>query len=260
MGGGGGAAAAAAAAARPKKRHRSPSPEAAAAAAEFDGLKLHPSSKSPTGYMGVTPENSRFRARYRGTYIGAFDTAVEAAVAYAKYVQTIEASAAAAAEEEGRGGGGVGDGGRGGGGGGRRAAEGLTLHLSESNATGYKGVTLTPSGRFQVTRRTPPPPPPPHPTTPPPPPTTSPLLRYQAMAGWGGEKKTLGCFDTAVEAAVAYAREVGPPKPPKAEQSQEVVAEAEGLTLHLSESNGTATRGSVRRTGGTSLSGASTGG
>ena len=42
---------------------------------------------------------------------------------------------------------------------------------------------------------------------------------------------------------MAYAREVGPPKPPKAEQSQEVVAEAEGLTLHLSESNGTGYKG-----------------
>ena len=64
-------------------------------------------------------------------------------------------------------------------------AEGLRLHLSSSSATGYKGVREHLSGRFEV--------------------------RYTA----NGRPVTLGCFDTAVEAAVAYARAVGGYQPPR---------------------------------------------
>ena len=58
--------------------------------AEAEGLKLHLSSGSTTGYKGVrkhTQQTGRFEARrYEGSrtiYIGVFDSAVEAAVAYA---------------------------------------------------------------------------------------------------------------------------------------------------------------------------------
>ena len=59
------------------------------------------------------------------------------------------------------------------------AAAGLRLHLSSSNATGYKGVHKQPSGRFQAKHMV------------------------------DGRKVVLGSFDTAVEGAVAYARAVG---------------------------------------------------
>ena len=61
--------------------------------AEAEGLKLHFSSGSTTGYKGVrkhTQQVGRFEAcRYAGSrtiYIGVFDSAVEAAVAYARAV------------------------------------------------------------------------------------------------------------------------------------------------------------------------------
>ena len=57
-------------------------------------------------------------------------------------------------------------------------AEGLRLHLSSRSATGYKGVSKQPSGRFQ------------------------------AIHEVDGRRVSLGLFDTPVEAAVAYARPV----------------------------------------------------
>ena len=56
--------------------------------AEFDGVALHLSERSSTGYMGVERIGASFRARLGGTHIGTFDTAVEAAVAYARYART----------------------------------------------------------------------------------------------------------------------------------------------------------------------------
>ena len=58
-------------------------------------------------------------------------------------------------------------------------AEGLHLHLSSSNSTGYKNVFKEPSGRFEANHRV------------------------------EGRNVGLGIFDTAVEAAVAYARTAG---------------------------------------------------
>jgi len=55
---------------------------------EFDGLQLHLSRNSPTGYTGVTKEGSRFRARRGGQQIGTYETAVEAAAAYAREVNS----------------------------------------------------------------------------------------------------------------------------------------------------------------------------
>ena len=57
--------------------------------------------------------------------------------------------------------------------------EGLRLHLSSNNATGYKGVRRRHSGSFEVTKCE------------------------------KGKAVYLGCFGTAVEAAAAYARAVG---------------------------------------------------
>ena len=60
---------------------------------EAEGLKLHLSSKNATGYLGVYPARGRFAARLNGRapdadqhFLGTFDTALEAAVAYAKHV------------------------------------------------------------------------------------------------------------------------------------------------------------------------------
>jgi len=141
--------------------------------AEAEGLQLHLSSKNTsTGYKGVARRHSgRFEARRqtngKNFHLGLFDTAVEAAVAYARAVGV--APAVAVAKE-------------------RAAlslleeaeAEGLQLHLSSKNtSTGYKGVARHHSGRFEARRSA------------------------------NGRSLHLGLFDTAVEAAVAYAQAVG---------------------------------------------------
>ena len=141
--------------------------------AEAEGLQLHLSSKNTsTGYKGVARRHSgRFEARRQTNgkdfHLGLFDTAVEAAVAYARAVGV--APAVAVAKE-------------------RAAlslleeaeAEGLQLHLSSKNtSTGYKGVARHHSGRFEARRSA------------------------------NGRNLHLGLFDTAVEAAVAYAQAVG---------------------------------------------------
>ena len=73
---------------------------------EFDGLQLHLSRNSPTGYTGVTKEGSGFRARRGRQQIGVYETAVEAAVAYARErrrergCERVEEVAAAAEEDD----------------------------------------------------------------------------------------------------------------------------------------------------------------
>ena len=62
---------------------------------EVDGLTLHLSQRnSTTGYKGVSKNGKRFKAERRMGgkvyYIGTFDTAVEAAVAYAKQNLKVE--------------------------------------------------------------------------------------------------------------------------------------------------------------------------
>ncbi len=49
-----------------------------------DGLELHLNPGCQTGYKGVRFERGRYRAICRGVSLGCFDTAVEAAVAYAR--------------------------------------------------------------------------------------------------------------------------------------------------------------------------------
>ena len=60
-------------------------------------------------------------------------------------------------------------------------AEGLRLHMSPDNPTGYKGIRVKQGGRFEARTKT------------------------------QGKDVYLGSFGTAVEAAVAYAKHVGPP-------------------------------------------------
>ena len=101
------------------------------------GLRLHLSSTSATGYRGISwePTTRRHRAQrtHRGAIImlGWFDTAVEGAVAYARAVgEALE-------PPEGR----------------LAVAEGLRLHLSRTNSTGYKGVYEDAHGTFQAQLR-----------------------------------------------------------------------------------------------------------
>ena len=65
----------------------------AAVVTEAEGLQLHLSYSSATGYRGVCLIGSRFQAYYvlKSTkkYLGRFDTAVEAAVAYARYLRSL---------------------------------------------------------------------------------------------------------------------------------------------------------------------------
>ena len=74
----------------------------AAVAGEAEGLRLHLSRSNSTGYRGVRKERRRFRAQRKvdgkSVALGCFDTAVEAAVAYARMVG--EAPVAAEAEAE----------------------------------------------------------------------------------------------------------------------------------------------------------------
>ena len=54
------------------------------------GFELHLSDKSASGYRGVRHRSGRFRADHGLTHIGQFDTAVQAAVAYARHLQLLE--------------------------------------------------------------------------------------------------------------------------------------------------------------------------
>ena len=68
---------------------------------EAEGYKLHLSLTNPTGYLGVRQEGSdRYSARYSNQHIGMFDTAVEAAVAYAKAVEAKKEGEAAPKEKK----------------------------------------------------------------------------------------------------------------------------------------------------------------
>ena len=175
--------------------------EVEAPAAEAEGLRLHLSSNS-TGYRGVFKQSSgRFHARRRvdgrNVSVGTFDTAVEAAVAYARAVGEYQPLAVAT------------------------EAEGLRLHLSSSSSSGYLGVVEHTAGRFKAQRKV------------------------------GGRNVFLGTFDTAVEAAVAYARAVGKAEP----------AAAGGRAVREKRVRGATDTGqSARRGGGGGVGGGSGGG
>ena len=210
-------ATAAAAASAPPSRVQQPRREDMVVVKEADGFKLHLSNRNPTGYCGVYSAGERYKAQQtRGGklhHLGTFDTAVEAAVAYAKHVIAIggaepemedEDNAEAEVVEE---------------------AGGFKLHLSRKNSTGYRGVYLQ-QGHFKA----------------------------RLMSG--GKQIYLGGFDTAVEAAMAYAQHVGGTElEEEAEQEEEeevvveaeaeaeVVKEADGFKLHLSSQSSTGYRG-----------------
>ena len=101
-----------------------------------DGVYLHQSPRSPTGYEGISFSPKRrgrkqYRARFRGELIGYYSTAVEAAVHYARRVATatprslstpaarLDLAAEVTLPSNG---------------------ETLRLHLSSTSSTGYRGV------------------------------------------------------------------------------------------------------------------------
>ena len=67
--------------------------------AEVAGMRLHLSTRCATGYRGVYPSAGRFKAKHKATHLGHFDTAVEAAVAYANHVRSLDAPDAGASVE-----------------------------------------------------------------------------------------------------------------------------------------------------------------
>jgi len=195
--------------------------------AEAEGLTLLKSDSGSTGFKGVGFRSGR-RMPYlvkvkRGgktVFLGYFLTAEEAALVYARTPEAQAAVAAAAAppapppltaKEALR----------------QAEAEGLTLLRSESNNTGYKGV------RFKSGRPKP----------------------YHAQAWRGGKELSLGYFLTAEEAALVVARTpeaqavvaaaAALPAPPPSMTAEMALrqAEAEGLTLLLSESSNSGYKG-----------------
>ena len=95
----GGAVRALAAGGQSDQAHVPPVPEHCAGALdECDVLQLHLSATNPTGYKGVYVKRGtgRFEAKVCSHgqlhHIGNFDTALEAAEAYARHVQTLESA------------------------------------------------------------------------------------------------------------------------------------------------------------------------
>jgi len=193
--------------------------------AEAEGLTLLRSECSNSGYKCVTFNNSKSSKSSpyqvqacRGgkhRFLGCFATPEEAALCYAR---SPEAQAAAAAPPK------------------ppppkpppltaeevlRQAeAEGLTLLKSEGGSTGYKGVGFDSRGKAKP---------------------------YRAQTYRGGKQVFLGCFATAEEAALCYARSpevqgatAAPIEPPPLTAEEALrQADAEGLTLPKSESSNT---------------------
>ena len=81
--------------------------EGAEPVAEAEGVPLHMSAVSATGYTGVRRESWRgegeacYSARYGSVTLGRYGTAVEAALAYARHVQKVRAAAVAGGAAEG---------------------------------------------------------------------------------------------------------------------------------------------------------------
>ena len=188
--------------------------------------------RNTTGYKNVTYDRSKkkFVAKVRDggkrVHLGRFNTAEEAATAYArseygradaaKLLQPRSALTAAGLEAI------------------RQAErEGLTLTASSNNSTGYKGVTFCPKQKG--------------------------TKKYMLEVTAGGKSVLIGYFATAEQAALFYARReagrdtsdltVPPPPPPPPEPSSAAGAEAvrqaerEGLTLVTSSNSNSGYRG-----------------
>ena len=152
---------------------------------EVDGIKLHLSTKSTTGYRGVSYKPSANSSKpYQsvgphpeGRHLGYFTTALDAARAFANYVRSpdqykaneqLAAIAATATNRQMLRDRGV-----------LAEAQGYELHLSNNSKSGYVGV------RFDKY----------HPGKP-----------YKAEAQVRGQKRSLGYHATAIDAAVAVAK------------------------------------------------------
>ena len=72
----------------------------------WEGLKLHVSKGSKSGYMGVKKHNrlqhKKYQARYQLTSLGYYSSAVEAAVAYANHVMSVQKSSSCEGAQAGR--------------------------------------------------------------------------------------------------------------------------------------------------------------
>ena len=111
--------------------------------------------------------NGTYQVKYSSQHLGCFDTAVEGAVAYARHALAFSDEAETETQDAT---------------GFVTRAGGFDLHLStRHNATGYLGIVAKPNGRFEA-------------------------QCGRQMPSNGSSRKSLGCFDTAVEAGVAYAR------------------------------------------------------
>ena len=163
-------------------------PPASALISEKDGVRLHMNPSSASGYKGVSGGGNKYYAQVwehgKTTTIGRADNPVDAALMYARYVNsspqekrhaapqpTMAAEAAPA----------------------KRPAkdlvtekDGVRLHLNPAAATGYKGVSHETRGR--------------------------PGFRVQVYENGG--PKQIGQSDNVIDAAVTFARYVGPPQPP----------------------------------------------
>ena len=132
-------------------------------ATEAEGYRLflstNVSTKSSTGYSDVVERaDGKYDALdYELCSLGTFETALEAAVAVAKYKAGSRPRAANVDPD---------------------VVEGYTLLRSSSTASGYAGVYQLPTGKFK------------------------------ASACFDGKSTHIGHFDTAIEAAVAYAKHV----------------------------------------------------
>ena len=171
--------------------------------AEAEGLTLLQSESGSTGYTGVSfngscksrPYQAKVRRRGKDVFLGYFTTPEEAALCYARTPEAQAAAAAPPAPQPLTAEEAV-----------RQAeAEGLTLRRSESSSTGYKGVAFKGSGNL--------------------------AKPYKAEVRRGGKKVNLGCFVTAEEAALCYARtpegQAAAPQPPAASSRKRKVESEE---------------------------------
>lgn len=137
-----------------------------AVVAEHDGIALHLSSRSATGYAGVTFRRSRRAKPYRAKapggkmLLGDFATALEAAVCYANHVSMYRSPASPVQSTA------VLD-----------SGEVIALYLTQRSSTGYCGVSRLPSR------------------------TACPFVARLGPS----TADYIGCFPTALDAALAYA-------------------------------------------------------
>ena len=167
--------------------------EKAEATAESEGLVLVPSKVNATGYKGVYHNGNNYScAGKRGngqiTYIGIYTTPHEAALNYARYVGAEQAATekvayveaaekaakAAATFEEAKA---------------TAESEGLVIVTSKASATGYRGVSKSYTMTLAGPR----------------------LIGYRAKGKRGTDKAIhIGTYTTSHEAALHYARHIGP--------------------------------------------------